>query len=96
MFNDGAHDRVFTGMLNGAVVVSEYSSYLEELFEDQHDLFMFDWQHTKEQMEVIHQLLSAESYRADIARNAYGKVINNQTWENRAERIIEAVDIFRQ
>ncbi len=94
MFNDGAHDRVFSGMLNGAVVVSEYSSYLEELFEDQHDLFMFDWQHTKEQMGIIHQLLGNENYRADIARNAYKKVIKSQTWENRAERIIEAVELF--
>ena len=96
MFNDGAHDRVFTGMLNGAVVVSEYSAYLDELFEDGQDLFMFDWQHTKEKMEVIHQLIGDENYRANIARNAYKKVIKSQTWENRAERIIEAVDIFRQ
>ena len=96
MFNDGAHDRVFTGMLNGAVVVSEYSAYLDELFEDQHDLFMFDWQHTKEQMDVIHQLLGDDYYRADIARNAYEKVIKSQTWRNRAERIIETVELFRQ
>ena len=94
VFNDGAHDRVFTGMLNGAVVVSEYSSYLDELFENQHDLFMFDWQHTKEQMEVIPQLLSDESYRLTIATNAYGKVVRDHTWKNRAERIIEAVELF--
>ena len=96
LFNDGAHDRVFTGMLNGAVVVSEYSSYLDELFDDGQDLFMFDWQHTKEQMEVIHQLISDEHYRTEIAGNAYTKVIKSQTWRNRAERIIEAVDIVRQ
>ena len=96
LFNDGAHDRVFTGMLNGAVVVSEYSSYLDELFEDRQDMFMFDWQHTKEQMEVIHQLLEDEQYRANIARNAYGKVIKSQTWANRAERIMETVEIFKE
>lgn len=96
MFNDGAHDRVFTGMLNGAVVVSEYSSYLDELFENQSDLFMFDWQNTKEQMEVIFRLLGDEHYRMDIARNAYGKVVKSQTWENRSERILEAVELFRQ
>ncbi len=94
VFNDGAHDRVFTGMLNGAVVVSEYSSYLDELFEDGRDLFMFDWQHTKEQMEIIHQLISDEQYRKEIAGNAYKKVAKSQTWENRAERIIEVVDIL--
>ncbi len=95
LFNDGAHDRVFTGMLNGAVVVSEYSSYLEELFEDQKDIFMFDWQNTKAQMEAIEQLIGDENYRSEIALNAYNKVKNTQTWKNRAERILEAVELVR-
>ncbi len=96
VFNDGAHDRVFTGMLNGAVVVSEYSSYLEELFENQKDIFMFDWQNTKEQMGVIDQLLSDENYRFEVAVNAYNKVKNTQTWRNRAKRILEVVELVGQ
>ena len=94
LFNDGAHDRVFTAMLNGAVVVSEYSTYLEELFENEKDIFMFDWQNTKAQFGVIPQLLDDEQYRSNIATSAYGKVAGKHTWKNRAERIIETVDLF--
>ena len=93
LFNDGAHDRVFTAMLNGAVVVSEYSSYLDEIFEDQQDLFIFDWQNTKEQLGIIPQLLNDEQYRLSIAMSAYGKVAGRHTWKNRAERIIETVEL---
>ena len=93
LFNDGAHDRVFTAMLNGAVVVSEYSSYLDEIFEDQQDLFMFDWQNTKEQLGIIPQLLNDEQYRSSIAMSAYVKVAGKHTWKNRAERIIETVEL---
>lgn len=96
LFNNGAHDRVFTSMLNGAVVVSEYSSYLDEIFEDKRDLFMFDWQHTKEQMEIIHKLLEDEPYRQSIAMSAYGKAVKEHKWENRAERIVETVEIFAE
>lgn len=92
-FNNGAHDRVFTSMLGGAVVVSEYSSYLAEEFTDGQDLFMFDWQHIQEQLQVIPRLLQDDAYREDIARNAYGKVINRHTWYQRAQRLLEAVEM---
>lgn len=94
LFNDGAHDRVFTAMLNGAVVVSEYSTYLEELFENQRDIFMFDWQNTREHLSVIPQLLNDEQYRLNIATSAYGKVAGKHTWRNRADRIIETIELF--
>ena len=94
LFNDGAHDRVFTAMLNGAVVVSEYSTYLEELFENQKDIFMFDWQNTKNQLGVIPQLLNDEQLRLSIAMSAYAKVAGKHTWKNRADRIIETVELF--
>ena len=94
-FNEGAHDRVFTAMLNGAVVVSEYSSYLAEEFVADQDLVMFDWQNIGEQLLIIPKLLSDDDYRERIARNAYNKVINRHTWRNRAERLLEAAEIMK-
>lgn len=93
-FNNGAHDRVFTSMLGGAVVVSEYSSYLAEEFTDGQDLFMFDWQHIREQLQIIPRLLQDDAYREDIACNAYGKVINRHTWYQRAQQLLEAVELL--
>ena len=53
-FNYGANDRTFNAMLNGAVLVTEYSRYLDENFINGQDLFMYNWQQGEKQLRVIH------------------------------------------
>jgi len=93
-FNNGAHDRVFTAMLNGAVVVSEYSTYLAEEFADGQDLFLFDWRHIREQLQVIPKLLRDDGLREKIAAGAYAKAAQRHTWQQRAKRLLEAAEML--
>ena len=93
-FNDGAHDRVFTAMLNGTVVVSEYSQYLDEEFEDGKDIFLYDWKDGSNQVQIINALLKNEFIRTSVVKNAYEKVNNSHRWINRAQSIIEAVTLY--
>ena len=93
-FNHGAHDWVFTSMLNGAVVVSEYSAYLAEEFVDGQDLFLFDWQNIREQLNVIPRLLNDDSYWEKVAARAYKKASDKHTWRHRAMRLLEAADLL--
>ena len=93
-FNDGAHDRVFTAALNGTVVVSEYSAYLAEEFTEKKDIFFFDWNHRKEQLQIIPELLQNDAYREQVARNAYARVAGRHTWSQRAERMLEAAELM--
>lgn len=90
-FNYGANDRAFNAMMNGAVLVTEYSRYLDDTFVNGQDLFMYDWQNGERQVQVIHELLQDECRKAAVAVNAYGKAIRFHTWRNRAHRILEAV-----
>ena len=94
-FNDGAHDRVFTSMLNGAVVISEYSDYLAEEFTHGEDFFMFDWQNIGKCLQIIPQLMQEESYRESIAANAYAKAVKRHTWHHRAVRLLEAAELVQ-
>lgn len=94
VFNTGAHERVFTSMLNGAVVVSEYSTYLDNEFIDGSDLFLYDWKNGMNQVQVINDLLLDESKRLSAAVGAYGKAIKRHCWKQRAERICEALSIL--
>ena len=41
-FKDGAHDRVFNSMLNGAVCLSDGSRYLDECLKDGEDYVKYD------------------------------------------------------
>lgn len=93
-FNNGAHDRVFTAMLNGAVVVSEYSSYLEQEFVNGEEIFLYDWLQGEKQIEVIHKLLADESWRLSIAKRAKKKTEQRHCWCNRAADIMRAVALL--
>lgn len=90
-FNNGAHDRVFSAMLSGAVVVSEYSSYLDKEFSNGKDIFMYDWKNGLSQVNVIKELLNDESKRLSSAVSAYGKANERHRWGNRAQSITEAM-----
>ena len=89
-FGNGAHDRVFTAMLNGAVAVSEYSNYLAEEFNEGKEIFMFDWQDESRSIQSVVELLSDEYKRLSVALSAYSKANKHHRWHNRARRIVEA------
>ena len=93
-FNYGANDRTFYAMLNGAVLVTEYSRYLDENFINGQDLFMYNWQQGEKQVRVIHELLQDDCRRVAVAVNAYGKASRCHTWRNRVQRILEAVHLL--
>lgn len=88
-YNNGAHDRVFTAMLNGAVVVSEYSTYLAREFDVNRDIYLFDWQNIASQLQVIKELITNEPMRLSSAVSAYGKANVRHRWVNRANSIME-------
>lgn len=88
-FNHGGHDRVFTAMLNGAVVVSEYSSYLAQDFAVDKEIFFYDWQNGEEQVRIINKLLVDEQSRLAVSIRAYSKAYRHHRWENRAQQILE-------
>lgn len=94
-FNNGGHDRVFTAMLNGAAVVSEYSTYLEKKFDVNKDIFLFDWKNTGSQLQIIKELISNESLRLSTAISAYGKASSQHRWVNRAASIMEMMSVLR-
>lgn len=93
-FNYGANDRTFNAMLNGAVLVTEYSRYLDENFTDGQDLFMYDWQNGEKQVGVIHELLHDDCRRLSVALSAYGKADKNHRWKNRVQQILSALNLL--
>lgn len=90
-FNDGAHDRVFTAMLNGTVVVSEYSKYLAEEFEDGKDIFLYDWKNGAARLNMLNNILCNKSMYDKIIISAYNKTNERHRWINRAKQIINEV-----
>lgn len=83
-FKDGAHDRIFTAMLNRSVAVTDDSRYLREEFLDGADIVFFSLKHRDKLPEQIHTLLCEEEMAKYIAENGYQKAIARHTWRARA------------
>lgn len=91
-FKDGAHDRIFNGMLQGAAAVSDASVYMKEEFcgikrpgqADERELALFELQETDSLPKQIKELLHDGALLQSIADRGYRKAKERHTWRNRA------------
>lgn len=87
-FKEGAHDRVFNGMLNGAVVLTDESRYLcKELAEG--EVSFYSLEHLEELPYKVKELLEDREKWKRMREHAYCFAKKNHTWENRARYIYE-------
>ena len=97
-FKDGAHDRIFTAMLNGAVCLTDDSKYLREILADKEDVCFYrlpeTWSSvgTKEisdetlgVAEAAKYLLEHQGIAEELTKRAYEKAKGEHTWRKRAE-----------
>lgn len=93
-FKDGTHDRVFNGMLQGAVAVSDTSGYMKEEFcgfrdepftgEDHRELVLFELEELANLPSQVEELLSNPQAAQQIADRGYAKAKQLHTWRARA------------
>lgn len=101
-FKDGTHDRVFNGMLQGAVAVSDTSIYMKEEFcgfrendaaeafdmaKDQRELVLFELEELDQLPGQIWELLEDTEKAQHIADRGYEKAKKYHTWRARAEEL---------
>ena len=84
-FKDGSHERVFNGMLNGAVVATDDSDYFLETipYDDYIHLDLTDVCVG----EKISETLTKQERLRETAENAYKYAIKEHTWAHRANEL---------
>ena len=92
-FKDGAHDRVFNSILNGAVCVSDRSGYLCEELPEGYGVCYYDLNHPEEAVEKIRLLLSEDERRKQILEAGRTLTEKGHTWEQRAEQLLQMAGI---
>ena len=95
MFPGGLHDRVSSGLLNDAVVLTDPSTYYYKNFVDGEDSLTFDWKHLDELPQKIVKFFADEERVQTVANLGRKKAMENHTWKNRAEKIVEQVQIYK-
>lgn len=88
-FKAGAHDRIFNGMLAGAGVVTDTSSYVEENFVNKKEAAIFRLEELSGLPEIVENLLGDTKALQEMADMGYQRAKEAHTWERRAEKLRE-------
>ena len=88
-FKAGAHDRIFNGMLAGAAVVTDDSTYLRHECTDGKELVMFRRNEIVTLPERVCDLFGHMEQTQEMAERGLAFARANHMWKNRAEYIIE-------
>lgn len=86
-FKDGAHDRVFNSILNGAVCVTDPSCYLEEELHEDEGVCYVALQDMDALPEKVKDLLQNDSGRNEIVQRGRAIVEQKHTWAQRAKTL---------
>jgi hypothetical protein len=87
-FKRGAHDRIYSSMLNGAVCVTDKSQYLAEHFTDGDMLRYYDLKHLSALPTIVTGLLESPDTMQQIADRARTYAQEHLTWKQYAEKLI--------
>lgn len=88
-FKAGAHDRIFNGMLAGAAVVTDESSYLRREFTDGRELAVFSLEGICCLPERVADLFGHLDTAQQMADCGYRVAKEGHTWKSRAEYLTE-------
>lgn len=83
-FKDGAHDRIFTAMLQQTVALTDDSRYLREQFADGRELKYFSLKETAALPEIASALLRDTQVLEEMAVRGRKKALASHTWQQRA------------
>ena len=88
----GAHERVFSSVLVGAVCLSDENRYLADNFNNEEDIVFFDLRNCCESGRIAKFPEDCPTLQA-IADRGKAIAMENHTWFNRGRQILHAVDL---
>ncbi len=93
-FKNGSHERIFNGMLAGAVVVSDTSAYLEEELGKKNLLYLYDLKRQQQLPEILSNILKQPEKALQMTGRAYEEAFEKHTWQNRAAEIENYIERY--
>lgn len=88
-FKDGAHDRVFTAMLQGTAAFTDDSRYLREECRDGKNICFYSLKTLEQLPDRVVSLLEDPVRTAELAERGYRMAKKRHTWKNRAGLLMQ-------
>jgi len=95
-YKNGAHDRIYNGMLSKACVVSDTSLYLKETLQNEKEIIFFERENIEKLPQIIDHLLCNPDKMQEIADTGFLHAKENHTWEVRAKEIRTIIESCRK
>lgn len=90
-FKDGAHDRVFTAMLQGTAALTDDSRYLREECKDGENICFYSLKTLEQLPDQVARLLDDPVRTAELADRGYRMAKKRHTWKNRAGLLMQTL-----
>ena len=91
-FKDGAHDRIYSAMLNHAVCFTDDSKFLREDLKEGEEVLFFSLEDYSDLPERIQAILLNSIRREEIAEAAYVHAKEKHTWKQRTDMLLTYID----
>lgn len=88
-FRDGAHDRVFNSILNGAVCFTDESKYQKEVLPEGCGVSYYVLGDENEICSKMEKMLCNDKSLEELLQGGIEQVRNHHTWANRTQRLLE-------
>jgi spore maturation protein CgeB len=86
---NGAHERIFSALASGAIVITSDNSFLRETYPDGNGIIFFQNDRMEQINREIHKYLSDEPKRQNIAQAGRKIVLEHHTWDQRAKTLLQ-------
>ena len=90
-FKDGAHDRVYSAMCNGALCLTDPSRFMREDLLEGENVIFYSLKEYEKLPDRICQLLSQEGKREKIAEGGKEHAMKNHVWSERVPQLLQFV-----
>lgn len=90
-FKDGAHDRVFTAMLQGTAALTDDSRYLREECRDGENICFYSLKTLEQLPDQVARLLDDPVRTAELAERGYRMAEKRHRWKNRAGLLMQTL-----
>lgn len=91
-FKAGSHDRVFNGMLAGAVSITDDSEYIREIIRQGENGFIFQLDNMNELVRIVTDVLEEKVNVRQIAQNGRREAVENHLLSCRVDEILCRVE----
>ncbi|MBA4686676.1 MAG: glycosyltransferase family 1 protein [Candidatus Galacturonibacter soehngenii] len=92
-YQQGTHERIFSGMMSGAISVTNNFPCIHQEFKDKEDIILYSNDSAQELAESIKFYLEHATLAEDIANKGKEIALQLHSWEKNAERVLKAVGL---